>query len=113
MNNGIFIQGEFLQLKSEPWKKDPTKFNHRLILINTFEDQDGCPQTDKFMVDITPEDLPILQQQAPRITGKSVIVPVVVSARAYGGREPFISYYMPKGSKILLAAVPEAERKAG
>lgn len=112
MNNGIFVQGEFLQLKSEPWKKDPTKFNHRLILVDTFQDQDDCPQTNKYMIDVTPEDLPIIQQQAPRLVGKVVIVPVVASARAYGGREPFISYRMPKDTKIMLAAVSEADRKA-
>ena len=113
MNNGLNVVGTFLQLKSEPWKKDPSRFNHRMVITNEYQDQDGCPQTDKYLIEVLDQDLPLIQQQAPRIQGKQVIVPVVANARQFGTGSPFISMFMPKGARILMAPTgQQEERKA-
>lgn len=111
MKNGQYIQGEFLLLKSEPWKNDSTRFNHRLIIVNTYQDNDGCTQTEKFQIDVLPDDLPILQAQAPRITGKTVLCPVRVSAKQFGSRDPYVSYLLPPGSKLVLIPSQNEQQK--
>ena len=109
MNNGTFVCGIFNTVVSEPWSSDPSKFNHRIILNNPYEDQYGNQQTEVIRVDINPEDLQTLQQQAPRIAGKQVIIPVICQARQGGRSGAFLSVRMPKGSRLQF---PAAEKSA-
>lgn len=110
LNNGFFVAGIFHSVLSEPWSTDNSKFNHRIILNNPYEDQFGNPQTEVIRIDISQEDLPILQAQASRVAGKQVIVPVICAARAGGKTGAWLSVRMPKGSKLIFpqASKPEA-----
>ncbi|WP_027855002.1 hypothetical protein [Marinobacterium litorale] len=111
-NNGYFVIGNFHSVQSEPWRNDETKFNHRIILNNPYEDQFGNPQTEVIRVDISQEDLPTLQAQAGRIQGQQVMVPVVCNARKGGSTGAWLSVRMPKGSKLLFPNAQSQERKA-
>jgi hypothetical protein len=114
MNNGFFVVGMFHSVVSEPWRNDPTKFNHRLIVTNQYKDGLGMPQTEVIRVDISADDLPVLQQQAPRVQGKQVMVPVVCSARTGGRDGAWLAVRMPKGSKLSFPGQSQnEERKVG
>ena len=103
MNNGTFVVGEFNQVKSEPWSTDQTKFNHRLVLNNPYDDSYGNKQVEVITVDISPDDLSVIQRQSSALVGKQVLVPVVCQARPGGRTGAWLSRRMPKGSKIMLA----------
>lgn len=107
MNNGFFVAGEFHSVVSEPWSNDASKFNHRIILNNPYQDQYGNQQTEVIRIDISPDDLQVLQGQSPRIQGKQVIVPVVCSARIGGKTGAWLSVRMPKGSRLQFPAQKE------
>lgn len=111
MNNGFFVVGQFHSVVSEPWSSDPNKFNHRLVVTNQYEDRFGMPQTEVITVDISPDDLNILQQQAPRAAGKQVMVPVVCSARQGGRNGAWLSVRMPKGSKLQFPSQSATEQQ--
>lgn len=100
MNNGFFVLGDFHSVISEPWSNDQSKFNHRLIINNPYLDQFGNQQTEVIRIDISPEDLQVIQSQAPRIQGKQVMVPVICQARQGGRNGTWLSVRMPKGSKL-------------
>ena len=102
MQNGTFVIGEFNQVKSEPWSTDATKFNHRIVLNNPYQDQYGNGQVEVITIDVSPEDLPIIQKQSSAIVGKQVMIPVVCQARAGGRNGAWLSRRMPKGSKIMM-----------
>lgn len=109
MNNGFFVTGIFHSVLSEAWTNDPSKFNHRIILNNPYQDQFGNPQTEVIRIDISQEDLPILQAQSSRIAGKQVIVPVICMARAGGKTGAWLSVRMPKGEKLSFPAQNKSE----
>lgn len=112
MNNGYFVVGEFHSVVSEPWATDQSKFNHRLIVTNQYQDSIGMPQTDVIRIDLSADDLTVIQQQAPRIQGKQVMVPVVCSARKGGRNGAWLSVRMPKGSKLQFPSQSQDQQKA-
>ena len=68
--NGFQAVGIILGFKSEPWRNDPTKFNHRILLANPFLDGNGFQQTEVMSIDITHDDVQRLQQLTNEFKGK-------------------------------------------
>lgn len=97
---GYYICGVCVGFASTPWKKDPSKFNHQIgIRVSFGSDAFGQPNEETVTVDVSPEDVPVIQSQANEYKDKPVMIPVRVFARSYGDKN-FISTMLSKGSRI-------------
>lgn len=113
---GNYITGICRDFRSEPWTNDPTKFNHRLILVRPYADQYGNEQTDVTVVDVNQEDVQQVQSLVAKFRDKAVICPVVHSARAGGRNGAWLSTRLPKHAPIQLLddviKLPATDKKA-
>ncbi len=75
VQNGFQAVGIMHGFQSEPWRNDPTKFNHRILLANPFLDGNGFQQTEVLSIDIAHDDVQRVQQLANELKGKQVILP--------------------------------------
>ncbi|WP_201356428.1 hypothetical protein [Amphritea japonica] len=110
---GFYLAGTLQGFKSTPWSSDPTKFNHRVGIARTYEDDWGNAQTDVTEVDVSLDDVQVIQKQCDILKGQDVIVRVVPSARKGGKTGAWLSVFIPKGEKILPQSKPETARQAG
>lgn len=101
IQNGFQIVGMMHGFKSEPWRNDPTKFNHRILLANPFLDGNGFQQTEVLTVDVAHDDVERVQQLASQLKGKQVILPCRCDAKKGGKSGAWLSRFLPKGSRII------------
>jgi hypothetical protein len=101
VQNGFQAVGIMHGFQSEPWRNDPTKFNHRILLANPFLDSNGFNQTEVISIDIAHDDVRRVQQLANELKGKQVILPCRCDAKKGGKSGAWLSRFLPKGSMIL------------
>jgi len=102
LNNGFHAVGIFHAFKSIPWSNDATKFNHRILLANPFEDANGFQQTEVISIDISYEDVARVKELESSHKGKQVIIPCRLEARKGGKSGAWLSRFMPKGSLVTM-----------
>ena len=100
IENGFQAVGIMHGFQSEPWRNDPTKFNHRILLTNPYLDGNGFQQTEVMSIDIPHDDVNRVQQLANTLKGKQVILPCRCEAKKGGKTGAWLSRYLPKGSNI-------------
>lgn len=100
IQNGFQAVGIMHGFKSEPWRNDPTKFNHRILLTNPFLDGNGFQQTEVMSIDIAHDDVTRIQQLANDLKGQKVILPCRCDAKKGGKSGAWLSRFLPKGSLI-------------
>lgn len=100
MLNGNYLIGVMQGFESKPWATDPTKFNHKLFIVNQFEDRFGNIQSNYDALNINPEDVQRVQQIANSMNGKQVIVPVIYQAKKGGKDGAWLDSRLPKGGLI-------------
>ena len=101
IQNGYQVVGIMHGFQSEPWRNDPTKFNHKLLLTNPYLDGHGFQQTEVMSIDIAHDDVQRVQQIANEFKGKQVIFPCRCDAKKGGKSGVWLSRFLPKGSTIV------------
>lgn len=101
VQNGFQAVGIMHGFQSEPWRNEPTKFNHRILLANPFLDSNGFQQTEVMSIDISHDDVQRVQQLANELKGKQVILPCRCDAKKGGKSGVWLSRFLPKGSNIM------------
>lgn len=107
LQNGFQAIGIMNGFQSIPWKNDPSKFNHRLLLANPYLDGNGFNQTEVISVDVSHEDVQRVQRLADELKGKQVILPCRCEAKKGGKNGAWLSKFLPKGSNIQVVAPHE------
>lgn len=100
LNNGFHAVGIFHEFKSSPWANDPTKFNHRILLANPFQDANGFNQTDVVFIDVSNQDVERIRGLESNFKGKQVIIPCRFEAKKGGKNGAWLSKFLPKGAQI-------------
>jgi hypothetical protein len=104
MKAGTYVVGVVKGFSSQPWTKDPTKFNHRLgLVVGGYQDEWGVDHESIQTVDIQAADVERVKKFAADHLGRAVIVPAVYRARPGGRDGAWISCFMPKEAEITLA----------
>ncbi|MFT5298158.1 MAG: hypothetical protein ACI9YH_004205 [Colwellia sp.] len=101
IKNGFQAVGIMHGFQSDPWRNDPSKFNHRILLANPFLDGNGFQQTEVMSIDIAHDDVHRVQQLANELKGKRVILPCRCDAKKGGKNGAWLSRFLPKGSNIM------------
>lgn len=104
IQNGFQAVGIMHGFQSEPWRNDPTKFNHRILLSNPFLDGNGFQQTEVMSIDVAHDDVQRVQGLANEYKGKQVILSCRCDARKGGKSGAWLSRFLPKGSNIMVLA---------
>ncbi|MES9961692.1 MAG: DNA-binding protein [Sedimenticola sp.] len=111
--NGFYLQGEMKGYIEKPWANDPTKFNRQVgIVTRVYDDQWGQKQENVQSVDIPYELADQVKQIANDLIGKTVVLPVVPSARKGGRDGAWLSVFMPKDGTIREVKKPAPVKAA-
>ena len=110
---GCLFRGILLGMKSEPWKKDPTKFNHLIALRTKSPDGFGGFNSETKMLNISQSDFPKFQELSTKSSGQLIEVPLVYSMRTFGDNT-FLNEYIPADAvvKIIPVSVPKLSKTA-
>ena len=103
IESGVLICATMVGVESKPWKSDPNKFNHAMIVTKEFKDQHGLINNEKFQVEIPQERLIELRKLAEESTGKRFIFPVVISVQSKNVANPFVKYRITKDAPVRAA----------
>jgi hypothetical protein len=101
IQNGFQAIGIMHGFQSEPWRNEPTKFNHKILLSNPYLDGNGFQQTEVISIDIAHDDVQRVQKLANELQGKQVILPCRCDAKKGGKSGAWLSRFLPKGSQII------------
>ncbi|MDH2435387.1 hypothetical protein QCD60_23025 [Pokkaliibacter sp. MBI-7] len=98
---GEYVCGVVQDVISEPWSSDPTKFNHRVLMIRPYSDQYGNPQTDVMQIDIAAEEVQPMRAQLQHFRGQPALLQVVAQARSGGRNGAWLRRFKPKGANFI------------
>ena len=101
VQNGEYVVGVLQELKTEPWRNDPSKVNHKLIVTNPYNDSYGNPQTEVKTIDVSGESLSYLNDFIAKNKGQRVMIPIRTQAKVGGRNGAWLSRYMPKETEII------------
>lgn len=114
MNDGFYIVGLFTGVNARNWQtaNGEKRTSHSILVTRPWVDDYGLPQNQTYRVDIHSDDLNRINAESGDWVKKRIMVPVTPMAR--GGRNsPFVTYYMPKDSKVtVLPDKPNALKEA-
>jgi len=112
---GSIFRGILLGLQSIPWKKDASKFNHKLGLSVKVPNDFGGFDVETKVLEVPGEELPKYQKYCEDYKGQLVEVSFIYSLRTWQD-STFLNEYIPKNAVFKLVSdskVPNiANRKA-
>ena len=100
LQNGRYYVGTIQNFESVPWTTDPTKFNHRLVMINQYDDRYGNSQTQYENFNVHPEDIQRIQTLANSAKGEQVIFAMGAQAKKGGKNGAWLDQYIVKGTPV-------------
>lgn len=96
---GTYAIGILTQLESTPWKNDPSKHNHHIVLSQPYQDKYGNQQTEVLRIEVFQDDFNAISSQMAQLTGKQVVVPARFQHKKFNNNS-WLAVSMPSHSII-------------
>ena len=99
VQNGEYVVGVLQELKTEPWRNDPSKVNHKLIVTNPYNDSYGNPQTEVKTIDVSGESLSYLNDFIAKNKGQRVMIPIRTQGKSWRSKWCLVVALYAKGNR--------------